>query len=326
MRSSRSRTVNDNHRDPGIGLDEKLVQLPDGRTMRTVVAGAGPGPLVVFEAGMSAPAASWIHTQREISEHARTMSYDRAGYGGSDVDPQDRTIERITEDLSALLGAMGENDPVVLVGHSWGGPILRYFADRNPQRVAGLVFVDSTLAESMPARNAAVAVWSFRVMSVLARIGGTGLIERVSLPHGFSPDITEADQAIMLRDYASAQAMRAGGREGAQIRAAVPIMQRLQATGTPDVPTICLQGGRIDRGMATLRPLLNRTATELMAAAANGKVVIVEQAGHLIPQECPGPVRDAILEVLAQVGGGVDPHPGTAGADQGSAASTDRPG
>ena len=280
-------------------MTEELVDLPDGRTIRAVLAGTGPGPLVVFEAGMSAPAASWLHTQRQIGEHARTLSYDRAGYGGSDVDPQDRTVQRMTEDLTALLDALGESDPVLLVGHSWGGPILRYFADRHPQRVAGLVFVDASLAEEMSGHAAAMTVWAFRAMSVLARVGGAGLITRLSLPHGFSADITEADQAIMVRDYASAQAMRAGVREGAQIQTALPLMRRLQETGTPDVPTICLQAGRVDLGMTTLRPLLNRTASELMARAPRGKVVIVEKSGHLIPQEHPDAVRDAILEVLA---------------------------
>ena len=89
---------------------------------------------------MSAPAASWIHTQREISAHARTLSYDRAGYGGSDVDPHDRTLSRIVDDLTALLDALGEKEPVVLVGHSWGGPIMRLFADRSPERVRETIF------------------------------------------------------------------------------------------------------------------------------------------------------------------------------------------
>jgi pimeloyl-ACP methyl ester carboxylesterase len=288
------------HRDlePGPGLTEHLVELPDGRRLRAVVAGEGSGPLVVFEAGMSAPAASWVHTQREVSARTRTLSYDRAGYGGSDVDRQERTLERIVDDLTALLDVLGETSPVVLVGHSWGGPIIRLFADRHPGRVAGLVFVDATVAESMPERNARLAARVFWVMSVLARLGGKGLIVRVSLPHGFSTEISESDQAIMRRDYACAQAMRAGRREAAQIIRALPTMRRVQAAGTPDVPTVCLQGGRIDRGMATTRPLLNQTAAELMSAVPNGRVAIVEQAGHLIPQECPAAVREAILEVV----------------------------
>jgi pimeloyl-ACP methyl ester carboxylesterase len=285
--------------DPGAGLRERMVVLPDGRMLRTVLAGEShTGPLVVFEAGMSAPAASWVHTQREVSVRARTLSYDRAGYGGSDVDSHERTLERIVDDLTALLDVLGETSPVILVGHSWGGPIIRLFADRHPHRVAGLVFVDATVAETMPARNALLMQGAFAIMSLLARIGGKGLIRKVSLPHGTSSDISDSDASIMLRDYACARAMQAGRREAAQIVSAHSTMRRLQKTGTPDVPTLCLQGGRIDRGMATTRPMMNRTAAELMSAATDGRVQVVERAGHLIPQEVPAAVRDGIFEVL----------------------------
>jgi pimeloyl-ACP methyl ester carboxylesterase len=286
------------HLDPGQGLTEQLVTLPDGRRLRTVVAGDGNGPLVVFEAGMSAPAASWVHTQREISAHTRTLSYDRAGYGGSDPDPQDRTLERIVHDLTGLLDTLGETQPVVLVGHSWGGPIIRLFAEQHPHRVAGLVFVDATLVEVMPARNATLIAASFAVMSMLARLGGKSLIMKVGLPHGMSPEISSADVDIMVRDYACVQAMRAGRREAAHIVPAIATMRRLQSTGTPDVPTICLQAGRVDRGMKKSRPMFNRTAGELMAAVPNGRTIVVDAAGHLLPQEQPAAVREAILDVV----------------------------
>lgn len=285
-------------RDPGTGLTAEIATLPDGRRLRTVRAGTGPGPLVVFEAGMSAPAAEWIHTQREISEHARTLAYDRAGYAGSDVDPADRTLERIVEDLVGLLDTLGETEPAVFVGHSWGGPILRLFAEQHPERVAGLVLVDCTVAEVMSPRTARLQALMFRVMGVLARVGATPLIIRMSLPHGTSPEVTPADLEILIRDYASVSAMRAGGREAAQAAAALRTMRRLQENGTPDVPTISVQAGRVDRGAAKIRPIMNAVATDLMAAVPRGKVVVAEGAGHLVPQEAPGIVREAVLEVL----------------------------
>jgi pimeloyl-ACP methyl ester carboxylesterase len=76
-------------------------------------------------------------------------------------------------------------------------------------------------------------------------------------------------------------------------------MRALQAAGTPPVPTTCVQAGLVERGMTTRRPLLNAAAEELMARLPQGKVVVVDESGHLIPQEAPGPVRDAILEVHA---------------------------
>jgi pimeloyl-ACP methyl ester carboxylesterase len=283
--------------DPGRGLHEQYVPLADGRRLRAVVAGAGAGPLVVFEAGMSAPAACWVHTQREISTHVRTLSYDRAGYGGSDPDSHARTLERLVDDLTGLLDGVGETAPVVLVAHSWGGPIVRLFAERHPDRVAGIVFVDATLAEGMSGRNARVVGASFVLVALLAKLGGPDRVMRMVLPQGASPEISLADLEIMRRDFACGQAMRAGRSEARQIVAALPVMRRLQAAGTPDVPTICLQAERVERGMRKLRPLLNRVAAELMDAVPNGRAVVVPGAGHLIPQEQPAVVRDAILAV-----------------------------
>ncbi|WP_143138870.1 alpha/beta fold hydrolase [Lentzea waywayandensis] len=285
----------------GPAMLEKIVTLPDGRALRAVTAGAGPGPLIVFEAGMSAPGSSWIHTQREVTARYRTLSYDRAGYGGSDVDPRDRTLDRIVDDLTALLDALAETEPVLLVGHSWGGPIIRVFADRYPERVAGMVFVDATLAEIMSTRNARVAARFFSMMAVVARLGGKGLIKRQTFRNGVSPEISAADVEIMTRDYATARAMKAGSREAAQIGSALPIMRRVQATGTPDVPTVCLQAGLVERGMATWRPVLNQHAAGLMDAAPRGKMIVVEEAGHLIPQESPAVVRETIFGVAEQL-------------------------
>lgn len=303
MSAKRTHTSPVTSLDPGVGLTERAVVLPDGRRIRTVVAGDADGPLIVFEAGMSAPAACWPHTQRELSAHARTLSYDRAGYGGSDIDDAARTLERLTEDLTGVLDAIGETGPVVLVGHSWGGPILRQFAAEHPERVAGLVFVDATIAETMTPRAVRMLRASFRIIALLAQLGRTGLILRMALPHGFSSAISPDDQAVLERDYACVQAMKTGGREAQQIDAARPLLKQLQAAGTPDVPTVCLQGGRVERATAKLRPLWNGVAEKLMAAVPRGRVIVVEAAGHMIPQEDPDAVHTAILEVLAEAKG-----------------------
>lgn len=289
--------------DPGAGLTERFVTLPDGRRIRTVVAGDGPGPLVLFEAGMSAPAAEWLPVQRPVAAAARTLSYDRAGYGGSDADAHDRTLERMVDDLTALLEATGETAPVLLVAHSWGGPIIRLFAQRHPKRVAGIVFVEGTLAEVMSPKQGSLVRASFHLTSLLVRIGAVGLITRMVLPHGFSPEIPAEDRAILWRDYASVRAMRAGVQEAKQIGLAHPLMQQLQAAGSPDVPTIALQGGREDGGRATreFRRGFTEATRALMDAHPQGELVVVNDAGHLIPQEQPAAVVRAILDVHGRI-------------------------
>jgi pimeloyl-ACP methyl ester carboxylesterase len=54
-----------------------------------------------------------------------------------------RTLPGMATDLRALLRKSGIRGPYALVGHSFGGMIVRLFAQTYPSKVAGLVLVDS---------------------------------------------------------------------------------------------------------------------------------------------------------------------------------------
>jgi pimeloyl-ACP methyl ester carboxylesterase len=78
-----------------------------------------------------------------IAEHTRVCAYDRAGWGGSDPAPDEpRDADDVIDDLGALLTAAGEEGPYVLVGSSFGGMIVTYYAARHPDQVDGVVLLD----------------------------------------------------------------------------------------------------------------------------------------------------------------------------------------
>jgi pimeloyl-ACP methyl ester carboxylesterase len=99
-------------------------------------------PVVVFDAALGASSISWTLVQPEVASFARACTYDRAGFGWSDAGPMPRTAARIAGELHALLTRAGEPPPYVLVGHSFGGLVMRMFAARHPDLTAGLVLVD----------------------------------------------------------------------------------------------------------------------------------------------------------------------------------------
>lgn len=287
--------------DPGAGLTERIVHLADGRRIRTVVAGEGPGPLVVFEAGMSAPASEWLAVQRAVSAHARTLSYDRSGYGGSEDDSHDRTAERMAEDLEAVLTAAEETGPIILVAHSWGGPIIRAFLHSNPDRATGIVLVDiSLVASTVTRKQVTLGKLSFRITSLLVRIGLAPTVIKMVLPHGHAPDFSDDDMAIVTRDYASVRAMRTGVREMNEVLAVREALDAWEREGLPHVPVVALQGGRAEKSAAArrFREEFNQQARDSFAEHPHARVEILEDAGHLIPQERPGAVVDAILDVM----------------------------
>ena len=53
------------------------------------------------------------------------------------------TLGDLADELALVLEGAGIEEPIVLASHSLGGGVAQFYADRYPERVAGLVFVDS---------------------------------------------------------------------------------------------------------------------------------------------------------------------------------------
>lgn len=101
-------------------------------------------PVVIIEAGLGSSHVEWVTVARMIAERARVYSYDRAGYGLSQPSPtQEYTAQNRIQELSKLLEIAGIEPPYVLVGHSYGGVLVREFVRQHREQVAGMVIVDS---------------------------------------------------------------------------------------------------------------------------------------------------------------------------------------
>ena len=107
--------------------------------------------LVVFESGHGNDHTSWYSTGKSseivsISDFldSDVVLYDRAGYGKSGFNTEPRDIKKLRSELETVVNQFANGRKVVLVGHSLGGLIIRDFAIKNPEKVAGLVFVDAS--------------------------------------------------------------------------------------------------------------------------------------------------------------------------------------
>ena len=112
-----------------------------GINMHIYCTGEG-SPTVVLDAGANGGTMSWAKVQEQVSNHTRVCSYDRAGMSWSEPGPKPRTFMRIADELHALLQAAGEEGAYVLVGHSVGTHTIRFFVQKYPTDVAGIVLVD----------------------------------------------------------------------------------------------------------------------------------------------------------------------------------------
>jgi pimeloyl-ACP methyl ester carboxylesterase len=119
----------------------KLVDL-GGHKLHVYCTGRGR-PTVVVENGLGDFSFDWTLVQVRVSRFARICTYDRGGYAWSDPGPKPRTFAQLNLELREALTKLGEHGPFVLVGHSFGGPVIRNFANEYPASVAGMVLVDA---------------------------------------------------------------------------------------------------------------------------------------------------------------------------------------
>jgi pimeloyl-ACP methyl ester carboxylesterase len=107
-------------------------------------------PTVLFESGIGATSLNWRQVQQAVSQFAATASYDRIGMGFSSPSRTARTPVNIARELHDLLEEAGVKPPYVLVGHSFGGLVMRRYALLFPKEVAGVVLVDPMRCEDWP--------------------------------------------------------------------------------------------------------------------------------------------------------------------------------
>jgi pimeloyl-ACP methyl ester carboxylesterase len=122
------------------------VQTVDVGGYRLEIDCEGEGsPTVVFEAGAGGDRSAFRDQLADLGEVTRVCAYDRAGIGASDARPaaESVTLGDLADELALVLEGAGIEEPVVLASHSLGGGVAQFYADRYPERVAGLVFVDS---------------------------------------------------------------------------------------------------------------------------------------------------------------------------------------
>jgi pimeloyl-ACP methyl ester carboxylesterase len=102
----------------------------------------GPAPTVILEAGAFGTSADWDRVLDDLSRGGRVCAYDRAGLGRSAPSAGGLDVISRAQELARLIEQIGERGPVILVGHSNGALYIQAFAHLQPQRVAGLVYVN----------------------------------------------------------------------------------------------------------------------------------------------------------------------------------------
>jgi pimeloyl-ACP methyl ester carboxylesterase len=115
--------------------------VPVEDTALAVTDTRGPGRCVVYLNGAYADQSHWRRVIAELGSDYRHITYDERARGKSKRSA-DYSFEACIRDVDAVLDARGVERPL-LVGWSYGGILAWHWADRNPDRVLGVVCVDA---------------------------------------------------------------------------------------------------------------------------------------------------------------------------------------
>ncbi len=119
----------------------RVVSSGDGTLISYEVHGKGE-PTLVFVHGWSCDARYWRAQVPHFSGTHRVVVLDLAGHGHSGSMRSQYSMKALGEDARAVTEATGSHE-VILIGHSMGGSVIAEAARLMPDRVIGLIGVDT---------------------------------------------------------------------------------------------------------------------------------------------------------------------------------------
>jgi pimeloyl-ACP methyl ester carboxylesterase len=276
-----------------------------GRTLNIHCTGEGT-PTVVFVSGRTGLGYIWTPTQRGVSAFTRSCWYDRADVGWSDSGPDPAWGNAAARDLHQLAENAGLKRPLVLVGASFGGHIVRLYHHTYPGEVSGMVFVDAALEDAgtipgMPHRERPPIPRSvIRGLSIV--LGRLGMMRFLRSDPGPPPKHWSAEEwDILARLSRQRKVLLAdakvgpGGATDALVRSTggleeMPLIVLTQ--GDPSSPSSAAPG--VLRGWVDLQ-------RRFAQRSRRGRQVLVPDSGHGIPVEAPDAIISAVREIVMTV-------------------------
>jgi pimeloyl-ACP methyl ester carboxylesterase len=291
----------------------KLVDL-GGHRLHVNCTGKGAFTVVV-ENGLGDFSFDWILVQQGVEKFTRICTYDRAGYAWSDPGPKPRTYAQLNLELHDALDKLHEHRPLILVGHSFGGGVVRNYATTYPSEVAAMVLVDIVQEDqriSMGPNKTGLVRDSAKGLPIpeprenLLPSDKPNLPTTTQTPGKIDPPYDRLPQKEQHLHAWAEQLPAINDAEDSQKEWSAEYMQQLhekpQEGSLGAIPLIVLtrtQGGfthDIDLPAAQLEANRLHAQSRLALLSSNGKQIMVN-SGHAMHLEAPDTVTDAIRSV-----------------------------
>ena len=237
--------------------------------------GGDNGPTVIFENGLGTPLTAWSWALRGLPDDMPFLTYDRPGSGWSHTAPASWRDD-YPSGLAELLSICGARPPFILVGHSVGGLLMRMFAKRFPDKIAGMVFVDPSpphqYERSQAARDGLQAL-----KDEMDRLVIRGAL-RLPTPQTWKGPMRRLPEVLV------APSVRAVGRF-ASLRAArreIDLSATTWADGAAELTSVqCPVAVVTSEGLRAADPDYSRMAGEIAALSDVNRLDVVDGASHM---------------------------------------------
>ncbi|MBN1097543.1 alpha/beta hydrolase [Blastococcus sp. TML/C7B] len=294
------------------------VRTGDGALVHAVVDGADDAPAtVVLAHGWTLAQAAWddvaaLLAPRVADGELRLIRYDQRGHGRSTWgryadDVAELSIDQLGADLGDLLDQLVPTGPVVLGGHSMGGMTIMCLAAARPElfgdRVGGVALVSTSAGELAPPGETLAERLQVRLAPglVTTAIAGARAIERLrQLVPPASPRHRKIVRELLYGADATDEMVVAGAEimHASTVRAFAAFYpalgahdKRTELAALTGVPVEILVGDS-DK----LTPL--RHSRTMAGALPDARLHVAERTGHMLIQERPHLVADALERLL----------------------------
>ena len=269
-------------------------RLQSGQRIRVVERGETAAPPVLLVHGWGCTVYAFRHNMPALAAAGfRAIALDLKGHGLSDK-PQsgdEYTINSLVEHLREVLDALGLDRPVI-AGHSMGGTLVYHFASRYPDRARGLGLISPAGLTGVPLMGL-YRVLSPRLLNPVFRRLRSRIIVRIALNrvygrrgHFTERDVEEYFAPAQFPDYGPAirQALHSYDWNAASHRQLAKL----------DLPAVGVWG--------TLDHMMPADGMEIYRRLIPTIVITaVRDAGHVVAEEAPEEVNQALLSLLSRV-------------------------
>ena len=273
--------------------DLGLIPSFDGTGLAVRAAGDPAAPVVLLAHGFSLDMSVWCHVWPDLAREARVVAMDFRSHGMSERPANgDLTLRAMGRDVAAVLDAATPDRPAIVVGHSMGAMAVLALAEQRPElfgpRIAGIVLIGAASSDLLRGamgsvtgllrprfgsiQAAALRVDRVRKAVLSSPVDLGGMVTRLTQ---FGPDTPKP-----VVDHVVGLARRTPSEVWTDTLPELMEMDLRHAVPRVRVPALVLVGDddRVTPPAA---------AVSLAAALPQGRLVVLEEAGHIPMLEQP---------------------------------------